>query len=43
LKRPDGKIYEIANQIGYKDQRYFSAILKKLVGVTPKEFREKLN
>ncbi len=43
LRRPDGKIYEVANLIGYKDQRYFSAIFKKLVGVTPKEFREKLN
>lgn len=43
LRRPDGKIYEVANLIGYRDQRYFSAIFKKLVGVTPKEFREKLN
>lgn len=43
LKEPDGKIYEVANLIGYKDQRYFSIIFKKLVGVTPKEFRDKLN
>lgn len=43
LKKPNGKIYEVANMIGYKDQRYFSVIFKKLVGVTPKEFREKLN
>lgn len=43
LKKPDGKIYEVASLIGYKDQRYFSVIFKKLVGVTPKEFREKLN
>lgn len=42
LKKPNGKIYEVANLIGYKDQRYFSVIFKKLVGVTPKEFREKL-
>jgi len=43
LKEPDGKIYEVAGKIGYKDQRYFSLIFKKLVGVTPKEFRDKLN
>lgn len=42
LKKPNGKIYEVANLIGYKDQRYFSMIFKKLVGVTPKEFRERL-
>lgn len=43
LREPDGKIYEIAGKIGYKDQRYFSLIFKKLVGVTPKEFRDKLS
>ena len=43
LKEPNGKIYEVANLIGYKDQRYFSVIFKKLVGVTPKEFRDRLN
>lgn len=43
LKRQEGKIYEVAGLIGYRDQRYFSMIFKKLVGVTPKEFREKLN
>jgi two-component system response regulator YesN len=43
LKDPDVKIYEIAEKIGYRDQRYFSVIFKKLVGVTPTEFREQLN
>lgn len=39
LKDPDTKIYKIAQLVGYKDQRYFSVIFKKLVGMTPKEFR----
>lgn len=40
LSDPSIKIYEIANQIGYHDQRYFSAVFKRLVGLTPKEFRD---
>jgi two-component system response regulator YesN len=40
LRDPDIRIYEVAERIGYKDQRYFSVIFKKLVGVTPTEFRE---
>ena len=43
LRDPNVKIYKIAEKIGYKDQRYFSVIFKKLVGVTPKEFKKQLN
>jgi two-component system response regulator YesN len=43
MQESDTKIYEIANMVGFKDQRYFSVIFKKLVGLTPKEFRDKLN
>jgi two-component system, response regulator YesN len=39
LKDHNIKIYKIAQLVGYKDQRYFSVIFKKLVGMTPKEFR----
>lgn len=39
LRDPGLKIYEVAEKIGYRDQRYFSVIFKKLVGITPKEFR----
>lgn len=37
------RIGEVADQIGYKDQRYFSVIFKKIVGTTPSEFKNKLN
>lgn len=40
LKHTDMKIYEIAGATGYNDSYYFSACFKKVVGVTPSEYRE---
>ncbi len=39
LKDPDLRIYEVADLVGYADQRYFSQIFKRLVGMTPREFK----
>lgn len=40
LKFPNLKIYEIAEKIGYQDDKYFRKIFKKIVGMTPNEFRK---
>lgn len=39
LKNSQLKIYEIANIIGYQDDKYFRKVFKKVVGVTPNEYR----
>ncbi|PLS03202.1 response regulator transcription factor [Neobacillus cucumis] len=40
LKNSELKIYEIANMIGYQDDKYFRKVFKKVEGVTPNEYRE---
>ncbi|WML51403.1 response regulator [Neobacillus sp. PS3-12] len=39
LKNSELKIYEIANMIGYQDDKYFRKVFKKVEGITPNEFR----
>lgn len=40
LMDPTVKIYEVANAVGYKDQRYFSIVFKKYFGMSPNHFKE---
>lgn len=40
LRASDCYIYEVAQRLGYSDQYYFSRIFKKIVGMSPKEYRE---
>ena len=40
LRMSDAYIYEVARSVGYQDQYYFSRVFKKVVGVSPKEYRE---
>ncbi len=35
------KVYEVAEQVGYRDIAYFSAAFKKTVGVTPSEYQDR--
>ena len=34
------KVYEIAEQVGYRDITYFSSTFKKVVGMSPSEFQD---
>lgn len=42
LKEENYKIYEIGELVGYENTKYFNKIFKELVGITPKEYREKV-
>ena len=33
------KVYEVAEQVGYRDITYFSSTFKKAVGMTPSEYQ----
>lgn len=33
------KTYEIAYKVGFKDEKYFSKVFKKIKGVSPREYR----
>ena len=37
------KVYEVAEQVGYRDIAYFSATFKKLVGMSPSEYQDVSN
>lgn len=39
---PNIRIYEVATACGFNDQRYFSIVFKKHIGVTPGHYKEKL-
>lgn len=39
LRNSQLKIYEVADIIGYQDDKYFRKVFKKAVGITPNEYR----
>ncbi|MEK8128126.1 response regulator [Paenibacillus filicis] len=41
LNDPMSKMYEVAEQVGYQSQHYFSHIFKKVTGLSPLEYRKR--
>ncbi|MBC8061214.1 MAG: response regulator [Clostridiaceae bacterium] len=41
LKNSSLKNYQVSNMIGFKDEKYFSQIFKKYVGLTPSQYKQK--
>ena len=39
LADPSYKVYQIAELVGFQDEKYFSRQFKKMTGMTPKEYR----
>ena len=35
------KVYEVAEQVGYRDIAHFSSSFKRIVGVTPSEYQDR--
>lgn len=40
LKDYHSKVYEVAQQVGYRDTAYFSGTFKRVVGVSPSEYQK---
>lgn len=40
LRGTDKKIYEIAQEVGYSDPKYFQRVFKEEIGVSPGEYRQ---
>lgn len=42
FKDPSIKIYEVAEMVGFRDDKYFHKIFKKVTGMTPSDYRNSL-
>lgn len=41
LKTTDWKLYKVATEVGFKDEKYFIKIFKKFYGLCPQAYRNK--
>lgn len=42
LRNPQLKLYQVAQMCGYRDQQYFSNVFKKMMGMSPNQFRHSI-
>lgn len=42
MLRGDGRVYEISQKLGYESSFYFSKVFKKVEGVSPREFMQRI-
>lgn len=40
LRQPACKVYEVCSQVGIEDAKYFAKLFRRVVGMTPSEYRE---
>ncbi len=43
LRDPGIKIYEVAEMVGFRDEKYFYKIFKKVTGITPSDYKNSVN
>ncbi|MHB8063221.1 MAG: helix-turn-helix transcriptional regulator, partial [Ruminiclostridium sp.] len=43
LIQQDLKVYEVACKVGFNDVKYFDKVFRKIVGVTPSEYKDTVN
>ncbi len=43
LQDPINKVYEIAKQVGFQNEKYFMKVFKTVVGKTPSEYKQNLD
>ncbi|NHN31331.1 response regulator [Paenibacillus sp. S3N08] len=41
LRNTDVKVYQVAPLVGYQDAKYFTQVFRKLLGMTPSDYRSK--